>query len=374
MNQLNPLRKYSSFDKKEIDNRENDEMDTNMVKSRMIHAVPDLDILLNPNHRCDIVKNLVNRLVVPNENSAIEMLNNLEHLRDKSIKEPSTSHSERLNLAALGFPNFSHLSIKDLKEPNILFDNCAALNDKLKTLNNIRSFDEISKIMHGSRTSDTGQTTSEKSYYLLGPFAELEQALINYTVDFLTNHAGFSLVSVPDILNPEVIEACGFKTTGKRTNVFNLDPNYYDAKTLSGTSEMAFGSFFANKRIDFQSENVPVQKFAAVSRCYRVESAMGKVERGLYRVHHFTKVEMFALSVNDNEISDNIHQEILTVQQMLFDGLGLHYRVLDMHPGDLGAPASRKFDCEALLPGHQKDRQFYGEISSTSNCLDYQAR
>ena len=101
---------------------------------------------------------------------------------------------------------------------------------------------------------------------------------------------------------------------------------------------------------------------------------MGKTERGLYRVHHFTKVEMFALSVNDNEISDKVHQEVLGIQQNLFDGLNLHYRVLDMHPGDLGAPASRKFDCEALLPGHLKDGEFYGEISSTSNCLDYQAR
>lgn len=135
---------------------------------------------------------------------------------------------------------------------------------------------------------------------------------------------------------------------------------------------MAFGSLFANKKIDFQSENV--QKFAAVSRCYRAESAMGKNERGLYRVHHFTKVEMFALSVNNSEISDKVHEEMLATQQSLFDGLNLHYRVLDMHPGDLGAPASRKFDCEALLPGHQKDGGFFGEISSTSNCLDYQAR
>ena len=80
------------------------------------------------------------------------------------------------------------------------------------------------------------------------------------------------------------------------------------------------------------------------------------------------------MKVNDTKTSDSIHKEMLSIQQHLFDQLKLAYRVLDMHPGDLGAPASRKFDCEALLPGHLKDRQFYGEISSTSNCLDYQAR
>ena len=264
LNPLQYMRIHSSVSKK----TEN-EIDKNLVKSkkkpRQINPMPNIDVILHPNNRKEIIKNLVDRLVVRNEKSATEMLENLKVLKSKSDENPSnTSHSETLKFAALEFPNFSHPDIVNLTEPKTVFDNCDLLKDKLKSLQKLRSYDEISKILHGSRTHDTGQTTSEKSYYLLGPFAELEQALITYTIDYLTEKAGFSLISVPDILNPEIIEACGFKTSGKRTNVFNLDHDHYEPKTLSGTSEMAFGSLFANKKIDFGSEKV--QKFAAVSR------------------------------------------------------------------------------------------------------------
>ena len=263
-NSIKNIRNQSS-----ISGKSENETDQNMMKSkkksRQIIAKPDFDKILDTNCHKEIVKNLVDRLVVPNEESASKMLDDLNNLKVKSDENPlNTSHSELLNLAALEFPNYSHPVIENLTEPKTLFDNCDLLREKLKNLQKVRSFDEISKIMNGSRTNETGQTTSEKSYYLLGPFAELEQALIHYTIDYLTEQAGFSLISVPDILDPEIIEACGFKTTGKRTNVFNLDPNYYEAKTLSGTAEMGFGSFFANKALGFQSEGCA--GFAAVSR------------------------------------------------------------------------------------------------------------
>ena len=263
-NSIKNVRNQSS-----ISGKSENETDQNMMKSkkksRQIIAKPDFDKILDPNCHKEIVKNLVDRLVVPNEESASKMLDDLKKLKVKSDENPSnTSHSEMLNLGALEFPNYSHPAIKNLTEPKTLFDNCDLLREKLKNLQKVRSFDDISKIMNGSRTNETGQTTSEKSYYLLGPVAELEQALIHYTIDYLTEQAGFSLISVPDILDPEIIEACGFKTSGKRTNVFNLDPNYYEAKTLSGTAEMGFGSFFANKKLGFSSEGCA--GFAAVSR------------------------------------------------------------------------------------------------------------
>ncbi len=321
--------------------------------------------------RSKIVSNLVDRLLTKDAMAAEKKLDDLKSLKVQAVKNPSSENRENLIEAALDFPNFSHNAIKDLKSPRVLFDNTGSLK-KI----DYRSFDNISRILGGSRTKDTGQTTTEKSYYLLGPLAELEQALVNYTIDHLVLKEGFQLISVPDILHPEVIEACGLKTTGKITNVFKLDPRYYGSKALSGTSEMAFGSLFANKEIDFEEGNVA--KFAAVSRCYRAESTGGRREKGLYRVHHFTKVEMFAFTTGgDPGYSDLVHQQFLSIQQRLFDDMELHYRVLDMHPGDLGSPASRKFDIEAILPGHElnDDKEpFFGEISSTSNCLDYQSR
>ena len=329
--------------------------------------------LLHPGNRSKILQNLVDRLVVKNEGEATEMLDNLNTLRIQAQKSPSSETRKKLQNAALEFPNFSHPSITDLKDPRVVFDNCQDLDQS--NLDKIRSFEEISKVLNGSRTSDTGQTSTEKSYYLLGPLAELEQALIHFTVNHLITRAGFQLVSVPDLLNPQILEACGLKTTGEITNVFKLDERFYGPKALSGTAEMAFGSLFANQKIEFPVDN-QVKKFAAVSRCYRAESTMGKKEKGLYRVHHFTKVEMFALTPNDPGLSNLVHEQMLSIQQRLFDDLLLHYRVLDMHPGDLGAPASRKYDCEAILPGNNSNlnEKFYGEISSTSNCLDYQSR
>ena len=336
--------------------------------TRLLQANPDLTYLLNPVNRNAIAENLVARLCVKDTKEAFKMLDDLQSLKKSTLSVPSSENRSAMNQAALEFPNVSHPDIAGLTEPKTLFDNTKELD--LYNLEKIRSFDQISRILFGSRTDNTGEATTEKSYYLLGPLAELEQALIHYTVDNLVK-MGFTLVSVPDILDPEIIEACGLKTTGKITNVFQLDDSERKKEALSGTAEMAFGAMLANRALDFSS---PVKKFAAVSRCYRAESTMGRRERGLYRVHHFTKVEMFAVTINDTNVSNLVHQQFLTIQQKLFDNLNLFYRVLDMHPGDLGAPATRKFDCEALLPGYLDQEPFYGEISSTSNCLDYQSR
>ncbi len=115
----------------------------------------------------------------------------------------------------------------------------------------------------------------------------------------------------------------------------------------------------------------------AVSRCYRAEKATNVKERGIYRVHHFTKVEMFGVTRGEEAASDALLAEFLDIQCRLYDALGLAYRVLDMPRHELGAPAFRKFDVEAALPGRPGDEASllsHGEISSCSNCTDFQAR
>lgn len=134
---------------------------------------------------------------------------------------------------------------------------------------------------------------------------------------------------------------------------------------LSGTSEMAIANYFANKTIP--EEELPI-KIAAVSRCYRAETSSTAEERGIYRVHQFTKVEMFALSKPTD--SDTILTSFRDFQEKHFESLGLHLQILDMPPHELGAPAYRKYDLEAYMPG----RKIYGEVSSCSDCTDYQSR
>ena len=118
-------------------------------------------------------------------------------------------------------------------------------------------------------------------------------------------------------------------------------------------------------------EELPL-KLAAVSRCFRAETGGAKEEAGLYRVHQFTKVEMFIVTEGRLEASERSLEEILALQRELFSLLGLSHRVLAMCPEELGDPAYRKYDIEAWMPGRQGG--FWGEISSCSNCTDYQAR
>lgn len=172
----------------------------------------------------------------------------------------------------------------------------------------------------------------------------------------------FELISVPDILPANVIQGCGFSTEGERNQVYKL--NHQDL-CLSGTSEMALAAYFANRVTPV--EEAPVKKIA-FSRCYRAETSGMQEEKGIYRVHQFNKVEMFA--VDHPSRSEALLEEFKNIQIDLFDELGLHFKVLDMPPHELGAPAYRKYDIETYMVG----RDMWGEISSCSNCTDFQAR
>ena len=185
--------------------------------------------------------------------------------------------------------------------------------------------------------------------------------MIKYTTAEILKH-GFNIVSVPDILPAEVIKSCGMTTDGERNQVYRLLPSNL---CLSGTSEMALAGYFAGSKL--KSGQLPI-KVTAVSKCFRAETSNLQEEKGIYRVHQFTKVEMF--SVCRPTESSAILEEFKEIEVNLFKNLGLHFKLLDMPPFELGAPAYRKFDIEAWMPG----RNMWGEISSCSNCTDYQSR
>uniref|UniRef100_A0A915Q0L6 serine--tRNA ligase n=1 Tax=Setaria digitata TaxID=48799 RepID=A0A915Q0L6_9BILA len=202
----------------------------------------------------------------------------------------------------------------------------------------------------------------KRSYAFIGPLADLELALLDY-VSSVVEQKGFRPVVVPDIIHKSIAEGCGLQQRSDKDILYRL--NECTDFCLSGTSEMGLSSLVRGHV--FEHSELPV-KLKALSRCFRPEIATSAAESKLYRVHEFNKIEMFVIC--DENDSDLQLDELVEIQASIFSSLGLHCRVLDMPSEELGAAAARKFDIEAWMPG----RKLYGEISSASNCTDYQAR
>ncbi|XP_077980569.1 serine--tRNA ligase, mitochondrial-like [Glandiceps talaboti] len=285
----------------------------------------------------------------------------------QKVKNAAASEKDELNKklsdAMLLLPNTMHpdVPIGDESKANVieLIGNKPCFDFKPK--NHVT----ISENLDIFRGRNLGHFTGHRSYYLIGAGVELEQALIRFTFDRILKK-GFQCISVPDIVHPLIFEGCGMRTSGLRTQVYHLDSSCHGDYCLTGTSEVSIAGYYVNQKL--RNHELP-QRLAAISRCYRAETAHTAEARGLYRVHQFTKVEMFGVTADKNQ-SDEMHQEFLSIEKELYTELGLYFRVLDMPSEELGLPAYRKFDIEAWMPG----RDSWGEISSTSNCTDYQSR
>uniref|UniRef100_A0A8D0GCD2 serine--tRNA ligase n=1 Tax=Sphenodon punctatus TaxID=8508 RepID=A0A8D0GCD2_SPHPU len=167
---------------------------------------------------------------------------------------------------------------------------------------------------------------------------------------------------------PSPQEGCGMLPDTTSSQLYNIDPSRFEDLSLAGTSEVGIAGYFMDHAVKL--EDMPVRTVCA-STCYRAETDTGKEPWGLYRVHQFTKVEMFGVTAAESgDESEALLEEFLALQKEIFSELGLHYKVLDMPTQELGLPAYRKYDIEAWMPG----RDQYGEISSASNCTDYQSR
>ena len=220
-------------------------------------------------------------------------------------------------------------------------------------------------------------TTGWGWYYLKNEAALLEQALIQYALK-IAMQRGFSVVTPPSMVYSHIASACGFRPRdqGGEQQVYDIQQNQRDQEkgepshTLAGTAEIPLAGMKANMVID--QANLPIQ-LVGPSRCYRAEAgARGVDTKGLYRVHEFTKVEMFAWTVQGDE--DGVFLSMLAIQKELLQSLGLHCRVLEMPSTDLGASAVRKQDIEAFFPSRREKDGGWGEVTSTSICTDYQTR
>jgi seryl-tRNA synthetase len=202
-------------------------------------------------------------------------------------------------------------------------------------------------------------------YFLKNDLVRLDLALQQYAVMLLAER-GFTPVSTPDLALTEVLQGTGFMPRGPETQIYSVENSELN---LIATAEITLGGMLAGQTME--AERLPL-KLCGLSHCFRTEAgAAGRASRGLYRVHQFTKVEMFAFTLPDQ--SDAVHQEMRELECELFDNLEVPYRVIDTATGDLGGPAYRKYDLEAWMPGRGEGGE-WGEVTSTSNCTDYQAR
>lgn len=204
-------------------------------------------------------------------------------------------------------------------------------------------------------------------YFLKNAGAFLEMALVNYAVEKLRSE-GFTVYTTPDVARDEVLHGTGYMPRGPETQIYSI---HNTDLSLVATAEITLGGMLRDEIID--PAKLPL-KVAGISHCFRTEAGgHGKATRGIYRVHQFTKVEMFGFTTPELQASDEFHRMIVRIEEEIFQGLDIPYRVLDICTGDLGGPAYRKYDLEAWMPGRGEAGE-YGEITSASNCTDFQSR
>ncbi len=202
-----------------------------------------------------------------------------------------------------------------------------------------------------------------KFYYLKNGLAMLENALIQFGLKKVTEH-GFSYMTVPDLVSSRVLEGCGFNPrTSDQSDEYFVEG---EDLALIATAEMPLTGYHMDEILD--EKDLPLF-YAGYSACFRKEAgAYGKYTRGLFRVHQFNKLEMYAFCLPEQ--SKEIHEKILAIEEEIWQELNIPYHVINIAAGDLGAPAAKKYDLEYWSPVNQK----YQELTSCSNCTDFQAR
>ena len=225
-----------------------------------------------------------------------------------------------------------------------------------------KGHEEIMKNLDIIDFERAAKVSGSKFYYLKNEGALLELALINFAFEKLIQK-GFVPFITPDLAKDEVLEGIGFNPRGPETQVYSIENSDL---SLVGTAEITMGGYHMNETIP--EEKLPL-KYAALSHCFRTEAgSYGRHSAGLYRVHQFTKVEMFAYTLPED--SEKIHTELKNIEVEIFKELGIPFRVVDICTGDLGGPAYRKYDLEAWMVS----RNGWGEITSTSDTTSYQAK
>lgn len=290
----------------------------------------------------------------------IEAMRGIDQASDAKSEELAPLQKE-LNDMLLRIPNPSL--------PDVIVGVSDEENTVLRTVGEIPVFDFEPKdhqtigenlgIIDLKRAS---KVSGSRFVYYVGDGAMLELALVDFGLRIAMKH-GFVPVTVPHLVNSRSMEAMGYLEHGGQDEIYYLPK---DDLFLIGTSEQAIGPMHMDEILD--APKLPL-RYVGVSPCYRRESgSAGKDTKGIIRVHQFSKVEMFGFCKPEDSVAE--HAAILAIEEELLQALGLPYHVLNIVTGDLGLPAAKKWDTEAWFPAQNR----YREVTSASNCTDFQAR
>ena len=290
------------------------------------------------------------------------MIEHASKLKERTggLEDDLTGVQNRLDALLLTVPNLPHDDTPDGEEGDGVV---------LRTFGQKPAFDfevrdhvELLEAADALDLERAARTSGARFAYLKGEAVLLEFALVRYALDIAMEH-GFTPMLVPILVRREAMVGTGF-LPGDEQQLFRTDDR--DDLFLIGTSEVPLASYHADEILE--PEDLPL-RYAGYSPCLRREAgSAGRDTRGILRVHQFEKVELFSFC--GPEQSEEEHERMLSIEQSIFEGLGIHAQVVDIPLGDLGASAARKFDIEAWMPGQQA----YREVTSTSNTTDYQAR
>ncbi len=270
-----------------------------------------------------------------------------EELDCEGRKIPNMAHPD----APLGVLDTENLEVKRSGQPKS-FSFTPKDHVELGQALDLIDFDAATKV------------SGSKFYYLKNEAVFLEQALVMYALNTLRKH-GFTPFITPDVAREEILQGIGFNPRGNESNIYSLEG---EGSCLVATAEITLGGYHSGEILP--KDKLPLY-YCGLSHCFRREAgAAGQFSKGLYRVHQFTKLEMFVYCLPEQ--SDAIHEKLRLIEEEIFEGLGLPFRVVDTCTGDLGAPAYRKWDLEAWMPG--RNGGDWGEVTSTSNCTEFQAR
>ncbi len=278
----------------------------------------------------------------------------------KELEPQLQETQDQLDHLLLRIPNLPHESVPDGvdDEDNVLI--------KLEGDPPRFAFDPKDHLDLGERlgaidTERAARTSGSRFAYLLGPAVWLQFALVRYALDTLAGK-GFTPVVPPVLVREEAMYGTGFLPTDESQIYATRDDDLY----LVGTSEVPLASFHQDEILDAAA--LPT-RYAGYSTCFRREAGTyGKDTRGMFRVHQFDKVEMFSFADPDRSWEE--HEFLVSIEEEIVAGLGIPYRLMNVCTGELGASAAKKVDLEAWFPGQGK----YRELTSCSNCTDYQAR
>lgn len=353
--------------------RENAELIKQNTKNRLSSA--DIDKLLDLDKKRREMEVKVDELRAKRNASSKakptpEIIEEMKKIGDeiKKLEEGIIPVNEELKQLLLSVPNLTH--------PEVIVSDNEDENPVLETFGEPTKFDfdpkdhvQLAQDLDLIDFDRATKVSGAKFYYLKNELALMEFALIQYALETVMKR-GFTPFVTPDLAKKDVLELVGFNPRGESTQIYNIENSDL---SLIGTAEITMSGYHMDEILD--EEDLP-KKYVAVSHCFRTEAgSYSKFAKGIFRVHQFTKIEMFQYVMPDK--SEEAHKELLDVEKEIFKGLNIPFRVIDHCTADLGTPSYRTYDLEAWMPGKPSKEGGMGdwaEITSTSNCTDYQSR